>query len=427
MLRFVLSLAILLPTTAHAQFSIDAEPIHYSSDDVDDPVARLIGLIDAGEADLQYDPEQGWLPSLLRAFDVPVSSQGLVFSKTSLQRNRIAPRTPRALYFSDDLYVGWVPNGDVIELSAVDPQKGAIFYTVDQHRRDAPVFVREMDRCVICHSSTHTRGVPGHIVRSVYPDADGMPLFRAGTYRTDHTSPFDKRWGGWYVTGTHGGMRHMGNELVDTPNDPENLDVERGANLTDVSDRFASGAYLSPHSDIVALMVLEHQVAMHNAITSANYSARLALRDKDVMNAALDRPDDYESDSTRRRLQSAAEDLLKVLLMCDEFPLTAPVEGTSGFADEFAARGPRDARGRSLRHLDLQTRLFRYPCHHLIYSEAFAALPERLRLQTLDRLYDVLTQRDRTPAFAHLTPEDRRAIFEILRDTLPGLPEKWQR
>lgn len=410
---------------ARAQFNIEAEPINYSSDILADPVSGLVERVRAGEASLQYEPEHGWLKSLLETLHVPVSSQSLVFSKTSLQRSRISPRTPRAIYFNDDIYIGWMPNGEVIEISSVDPQKGAIFYTLDQHDTKRPRFRRETDRCLICHSSTHTRGVPGQIVRSVYADADGQPVFRAGTYRTDPTSPFEKRWGGWYVTGTHGAMRHMGNVIVQDENDPERLDVESGANTLNLTDRFNTARYLSPHSDIVALMVLEHQSDVHNAITTANYSARLALRDKQVMNDALGRDPDYESQSTRRRISGAVDDLVEALLMCGEFRLTSPVTGTSAFAEEFVRTGPRDAQGRSLRDFDLQTRLFRYPCHYLIYSESFRALPERIRTLTLERIYQVLDGRDRSPQFAHLTKEDRRDVLEILTQTLPDLPKSW--
>jgi hypothetical protein len=103
------------------------------------------------------------------------------------------------------------------------------------------------------------------------------------------------------------------------------------------------------------------------------------------------------------------------------------VAGTSEFAKEFAARGPFDKQGRSLRQFDLTTRLFKYPCSYLVYSKAFAALPGDVKGHALRRLHEVLTGRDKTPAFEHLTAADRAAVLEILRDTLPDLPEYWKK
>src|SRR5262245_14665028 len=99
----------------------EQEPIQYSLSQPDNRVSRLIERIGAGGVTLAHEPRFGYLRALLSELNVPVSSQMLVFSKTSLQRHRISPRTPRALYFSDDVYVGFCQQGDVLEISAVDP------------------------------------------------------------------------------------------------------------------------------------------------------------------------------------------------------------------------------------------------------------------------------------------------------------------
>jgi hypothetical protein len=349
----------------------------------------------------------------------------LVFSKTSLQRHRISPRTPRALYFNDDIYLGWVQQGDVVEISAVDPQLGAVFYTLDQKNKSRAVITRQTDHCLLCHASSHTQRIPGHIMRSVYTDASGLPVFSSGTYRTDDSSPLYERWGGWYVTGTHGGQRHMGNVIVDGKNGPEEIDVDGGANVTDLKDLVRTSPYLSPDSDIVALMVLGHQVAVHNQIAAANFNGRTTQRDAVVMNQALERPQDFESESTQRRYASAAEKVVEALLMVDEYQLSEPIVGTTTFADEFAARGPFDSQGRSLRQFDLTQRLFRYPCSFLIYSDAFDGLPTRVREKVYQRLSEILTGQDQSEQFAHLTRADRQAILEILRETKKDLPESW--
>ena len=408
---------------ASAQLALDEPPIDYFSGALDDPVARLQTKLEEGAAELRHDEKRGYLDSVLEYLGVPSSSQVLVFSKTSLQLKWISPRSPRALYFADDAYVGWVRGGDVLEFSAVDPRQGAIFYTLSQKKTPRPKFVRHTHKCLQCHSSSLARGVPGHIVRSVLPAPDGQPVLSAGTFLTDHKSPLTERWGGWYVTGKHGEQRHLGNLLVRGSDDLENLDTSRGANITDLSSKFETSSYLTPHSDIVALTVLEHQAQVHNLITRANFLTRIALRDQKVINEMTERPPDYCSESTERRIQAVGESLVEYLLFCDEATLTDPITGTSDFAAEFVARGLRDKRGRSLRDFDLKTRLFRYPLSYLVYSEPFDALPAKVRDYVYRRLWKVLTGREASSDFDHLSTADCRAILEILAETKSDLPD----
>jgi hypothetical protein len=112
------------------------------------------------------------------------------------------------------------------------------------------------------------------------------------------------------------------------------------------------------------------------------------------------------------------------MLFTEEAPLTARVTGTSAFAGEFAAEGPKDSKGRSLRDFDLRTRLFKYPCSYLIYSEAFDALPGALKETIYKRLFDILTGKDK--ASESIQPQTRLAILEILRETKAGLPVYWK-
>lgn len=405
--------------TAFAQLDFEQEPINYSTAKATDPVARLMERIQNGDASLTWEPKHGFLKSLMKELKVPESSQVLVFSKTSLQISRITPKTPRAIYFNDDVYLGWVQRGDVVEISASDPKLGGTFYTLDQRSPETPIITRETAKCLQCHGSSHTRRTPGHIVRSVIPDPGGQPVYRLGTHITDDSSPFKERWGGWYVTGTHGRQRHMGNCVLENEAVSEQLDVDSGANITDLASQFDVRPYLTPHSDIVALMVLEHQVTMHNILTAANHSGRITVRDADIMNKALERPLDFESESTERRFASAAESVVKVLLFCDEAVLSDSIQGTSGFAAEFSASGKLDSQGRGLRQFDLQTGLFRYPCSFLIYSDAFASLPPGVKSRVWRRLNEILSGKDTSPKFAHLTSEDRQAIREILQETHP--------
>lgn len=213
-------------------------------------------------------------------------------------------------------------------------------------------------------------------------------------------------------------MRHMGNQIY-AKNETRSADLEAGANVTALDAWIRPEAHLSPHSDLVALMVLEHQTQMHNALAAANYETRLALHQSNQMNALLDRPAESISDSAQRRIDVVVEQVVRQLLFCDEFALTSPVSGTSSFTADFAARGPLDAQGRGLRQFDLQTRLFRYPCSYLIYSESFLKLPRVAHVAVVQRLTEIFTAIVPVVGFEHLSDQDRLAILEILRGTHP--------
>jgi hypothetical protein len=422
---FLLAALVLAVGPARAA-DIEQEPIRYSDTEPDNPVSRLQARLDAGQARLSYDPKVGYLRSLLHELGVPPSSQMLVFSKTSFQRERIGPRNPRALYFNDDTYVGYCRRGEVLEVSAADARLGTVYYTLSQEQTDKPRLVRQTDACLICHGSALNQGLPGHLVRSVYSDPAGYPILSMGTHRIDHTSPLAQRWGGWYVTGDVGRQTHLGNLVLHEEAAPERIDNRAGLNVTDLGNRFPASSYLSRHSDIVALLVLEHQAEAQNRITRASFLTRMALYEAAEINKALGRPADYQSESTERRIANAAEPLVQYLLFSGEATLTEKVQGTSDFAREFAARGPRDGRGRSLRDFDLEKRLFRYPCSYLVYSAAFDALPPAVKDVILRRLWEVLSGKDTKPEYAHLSPADRRAVLEILLATRPGLPAYWK-
>jgi hypothetical protein len=228
------------------------------------------------------------------------------------------------------------------------------------------------------------------------------------------------------VTGTSGRQSHLGNLIVHDRQAPEQIDNRAGVNRTDLDSLCNTSAYLTRHSDIVALMVLEHQAEAHNLITRANFLTRAALHEAKEINKALGRPADYRSESTVSRIRNAGEPLAKYLLFGGETRLTDRVQGTSSFAAEFARRGPCDRRGRSLREFDLQTRLFKYPCSYLIYSPAFDALAAPVKDYVLRRLGEVLNGQDTSPDFAHLSAADRQAVREILLDTKPNLAAYWR-
>ena len=388
----------------------DHPAIGYSATEPTDEVTALNQKLAEGSVALKFDPTSGYLRSVLEALKVPIESQSLVFSKTSFQAPLIRIDNPRAVYFSDTISVGWVRGGEVLEISAVDPRQGVIFYTVDQTDTTRPQF-RRNDSCLACHLAWETAGVPGLIVHSVHPLPDEISYVNG--YTTTHGSLMTERWGGWWVTGNHGGARHMGNIPV--------MPAEKGkaklANprqpLKSVEGLFDLKGYPTPYSDVVAMMVLAHQTRMTNLITRVGWEARLATAEP--------------SEDAVLRTREAAADLVDYMLFVHEAPLVGPMQDSSGFAATFMGQGPRDAKGRSLRDLDLRRRLFRYPCSYMIYTEAFDALPAAGRDAVYTRLWDILSGREKHQRYNRLTAADRQAIIEILRETKRDLPVYFQK
>ena len=393
----------------------DHPAIRYAEQPPDDPVARLAHKIESGAVHLDYAPNQwGYLPAVLKYFGINTDSQLLVFSKTSFQATKISPRAPRALYFNDEMAVGYVQNGDVLEFAALDPKQAVNFYTLDIAKTDKPEFLRR-DTCLQCHQGLSTLGVPGILVSSVYPGPDGMPAFRGNAMITDDRSPLDQRWGGWYVTGTHGSQSHMGNAIAHNPSQPQLLDLRGTQNLTSLEKKFDTTQYLEPTSDIVALMTLEHQTRMTNLINRISWETRIAEHDGKM------------DDAMREKINGEIEDMVTYMLFADERQLTDPIKGVSTFTKTFAERGPRDHQGRSLREFDLTHRMFKYPLSYMIYSPSFDNMPAMVKDRVYQRLYEILSGKDQSETYAKLSADDRRNVLEILRDTKPGLPAYFQK
>lgn len=396
----------------------DLSPINYATAPVNDPIARFQKAIDGGQARLEWEAGRGYLRSLLKNLKIDESSQVLVFSKTSFQARRISYNRPRALYFNDDVYVGWVQQGVVTEFTAMDPQQGPVYYSLDERPMESPRFVRELDNCRLCHSGASADNIPGLMIRSVYANRVGETLLRAKSYISDHTSPISQRWGGWFVTGTSGAQVHMGNLTLGSERGVDDADLAAGTNLTNLASRIEVEPYLTPHSDIVALMVLEHQVRGHNLLTRANWETRRALHDQQQTDPTLD---SVPSPATLQRIKNACEPLVMYLLFANEAKLTGPIQGTSTFAADFMKRGPFDEQHRSLRDLDLKTRLLKYPLSWLIYSEAFDNLPAPAKTYIASRLHHLLSTQQLPADLSHLTPDLQTAIRQIITATKPGL------
>ena len=383
-----------------------------------DPVARLAKRLESRQLALDYAANGwGYLPALLKELGIRADSQVLVFSKTSIQSERILRHTPRAIYFNDDSSVGYVQNGEALELASLDPKQGVILYSLDPARAPRPVIVRR-DDCLRCHQGPVTLAIPGLLISSVHP-ASGRPGEEHGNaFMTDHRTAFSERWGGWYVTGTHGTQYHLGNNpaLAD-PVHPGTFLLQNTQNVTDLSGRFDTSRYLVPTSDLVALLVLEHQTRMTNLMIRIGWDMRIAEHDGKLA-------------AERSQLDAEMDELTAYMLFGDEPPLREPVAGISQFSKSFPERGPRDKQGRSLRDFDLKTRLFRYPLSYMIYSAAFDGMPDLARDRVYRRLYDILTGRDSSKSVGglsleNLSADDRRTILEIVRETKLNLPAYW--
>ena len=422
-----LCLGLWFATTANAGDDFENPPIAYYDTISNDPVSMLWKQMQSGQAKCEPDEKGEYLGPLLKALNVPISSQILVFSKTSLQISHISPRTPRAIYFNDSVYVGFVQGSNIMELTAIDPQLGCVFYTFEvpkggtaEDEPDRPTVIRDRGQCLSCHATTRTERVPGVLVRSIYSDKAGRPRSGASSFVTDHRSPFVQRWGGWYVTGEHGAMRHLGNTFALDRLDPQQVDAEEGANWPKMPGFIDTKPYLRDTSDIVALMVMEHQTRVQNLITRANYETRQAVHLDQAMNKALERDSSHVSDSTKRRIASVGDELIRGLLFADEFELTSPVDGSGPYRAQFSNRGPCDSKGRSLYQLDLKQRLFRHGCSYLILSSQFDGLPEPVMQYLKSHMSAILSGSQELPSGVNLDNARREQLRQMLVELKPG-------
>jgi hypothetical protein len=383
--------------------------IHYSEPPVHNDIARLQQRLAAGSVQLTATPQHGYLESILAALNINPDSQTLVFSKTSLQVDAISAATPRAIYFNDDTYVAWVQKSGMLEIVTMDADRGPVFYSISA-ADSRPDLQREALRCLTCHDSYAEMGggVPRFLLESTYEVEHGKLIPDAIARETADQTPIAERWGGWYVTGQDGGALHLGNIQPPAANSPMAFDKVRRGSLASLDSLLDTSPYLRRTSDIVALLVLEHQVTVHNLIIRANFKSRMLLArllpagDTATLHWA------QLPATVQARLDPLLGPVVDGLLLRNAAPLPDKMLGSNGYATWFQAQGPKDSQGRSLRELDLQSRVFRYPLSFLIYSESFAALPLSVR----EHLYEKLAHN------LHATP-DGQAAFDILVATKP--------
>lgn len=397
----------------------EQDPFNYSATAPRDGVSSLEKQISSGELKLG-STDREVVEALLRRLQIPVESQLLVFSRTSFQREQIRPEHPRALYFNDHCYVGWVPGG-LAEITTLDPVLGPIFYTFAPaavHTNAAHYFVREPD-CLRCHGGTFVREIPGLLARSIFPDQQGDPIMRFGSEVVDLHTPFTNRWGGWYVTGLDNQTPHRGNRFFSAQ-----ADIPEPANVTDLTDRFDAKRYLAQSSsDIVALLVFEQQLTIQNTLTRASIDSRRMLDYQKKLQLAFKTPvtEELEYESVKSVFERTARDVVDDLLFKDEAPLPPGVRGSTAFQKAFLANARKTSDGNSLKDLQLNGHLFRNRCSYLIYSESFQNLPDQLKRRVCARLARALRSAEPDPRYAHLDSEERARILSILRETAPEL------
>ncbi|MEY4931981.1 MAG: hypothetical protein RLZZ403_301 [Pseudomonadota bacterium] len=396
----------------------------YSSAALANPVARLQERLARGDQKLEFSGNRGYLDSLLKALGIDPSSQLLVYSKSSLQKALISPARPRALYFNDSTYIGWVQDSDQLEVATVDCDKGPVFYVFSNRQGESAPLKRETTRCLTCHDTVGLLGggIPAFTVYSMPVDGDGGVFVNDNPVAVSDATPIAQRWAGWYVTGQHGTQVHLGNRSAATERQFHEADPKAAGNRDDVTGFLDARPYLTDKSDIVALLVFEHQAAVQSHLSRALFKSREFLA-RETPRAAGDTPLAALSPRMQALYKRLLEPVVRSLLFVDAVPLTDSIRSSAGFPAWFEAQGPRDAKGRSLRELDLRTRLFRYPLSYVIYSEAFDGLPRSARQYVYARLQEVLSGKEADAAFAHLTDQDRRAILEILIATKPEFAE----
>lgn len=383
---------------------IEAAPHFYSKRAPQDRFSRLKSRLESGELSLDRSSEQAFLLDFLEAMEIPATSQMLVFSTTSLQLSLITPSNPRALFFNEDAYVGYIPGGK-IEVIAIDPELGAIFHIFDIPRGASirhAIKSERSDRCMNCHSGADSRHVPGLVIKSVVPGLRGGSLDSFRVEETGHQIALSERFGGWYLSGHGEWTNHWGNAMGRMASGR----IER-IGLT-FGERFDPARYPAPTSDLLAHLIHEHQAGFVNRAVEAGYRAR----------AALHRGQGSLAEADRVLLRKLARELARYSLFVDEAPLPpGGVAGDPSFKKAFLASRRGDSRGRSLKDLNLRDRLFEHRCSYMIHSELFGDLPNVFKTMVWAEIREALE--GRSSLGAALPPAERAAICDILDATAP--------
>lgn len=378
-------------------------------------IEQLQAALEAGEIRLESSSDgRATLVGILDALGILPESQLLVFSGSSLQFDKIEQATPRSIFHNEDVAVGWVQNSSLLEIITSGAERVA-FYTLDTSAAQ-PRFQQRFSECIICHGFA-TRWAAGYIVANTDTGEGGNPLLidPLDIFRlTDQRTPFDERYGGWYITGETAGLGHRGNVTLDY-DDIYSLMIPT-VEMKSLDGVIDTDRHLEPGSDIVSMLTLEHQSGF------ANLAAQINAQYRGLDPSAVSDP---RLLATPADIDTSIEELVRYMTFANEVPLPAPVVGSSDYATLFTALGPRDPQGRSLRELDLQTSVFRYPLSYMVYSDAFDHLNEDAKARIWRRLYDVLSGADPDPAFARARENGQEAIA-ILAATKGDVPDYWR-
>jgi hypothetical protein len=370
----------------------------------DDPFAKFRERVESGQLKLDASgSEKEFVIALLKELGVPATSQLWVYSGTSLQSGRISPRNPRAIYFNEEIYVGYVPGGQM-EVASLDPDRGAVFYLFNIPRDGESVRFQRSDKCMNCHAGDAQFKVPGLAVESVIPgpNTGSLDAFRRGL--SGHGIPLEERFGGWHVTGAPASLKHHGNmtgnlnggKLTLTPLPP--------------GTQFDTSKYPVATSDLLAHLIFEHQVGFTNRVTEARYLTRAALA------AGKGRLRNEDA----KVLGEKADELARYLMFADEAPLPREgVTGDSAFKTDFLRNRKQAPDGTSLKDLDLRTHLFKHRCSYMLYSRVFTTLQPEFKKLVYARLSAAVAEVNPPREFNYLPITEKRAIRTIVGATLP--------
>ncbi len=394
-----------LPVQAAPKWADLDRPEHdYWNKPLNDKFTQLKDDLEAGKLPLDYRTEKTFLVSLLKALDIPASSQVLLFSTTSLQLRFISVRNPRALYFNEDLYIGYIPGGR-IEVVALNPELGGIFYIFDIPQGRKQVRVERSTRCMNCHADEDTHDVPGLLAKSVIPGPNGGSLRAYRIGQSGHGIPYEERFGGWHVTGEHSITNHHGN-LTGQFRNGKLLTYE-----AQPGRRFVWSKYATRTSDILPHLILEHQIGFVNRVLAAGYQTRAYLAEgKGRLSSEHD-----------KLLSQQADSLVRYILFADEPALPAGgVGGDDVFKRDFQSAGKANPALASLRRFELRTRIFNLRCSYMIGSSVFTGLPDEMKRRIFAQLRNALSPDLPDSAYEYLDADEKRAIGDVLSNAFPS-------
>lgn len=385
-----------------------------------DPMSRLMTRAASGEFDFGKEDGLPLLRKILTALDVPESSQILVFSRTSLQRELIEPGNPRAMYFNEETHVAWMPDGKV-EIISFDPAVGGIFFIEEPDRApDSPIRFTSQGGCFGCHGGAATNYLPGPLARSTYTSSEGKRLGQLrGHNRMGHQVPFPDRWGGYFVTGAPSSLGHLGNVFATREGGVFKTGPAAGPTRIDLGEFFDAKKYLRPDSNVLPLSLFDHQIEAHNLIMECAYRWR-HLEYETVKNGGIVNPE------TREKTDRAFDKLVRYLLFADEASIAgADLIVSADYQNDFRKDRKMDENGLSLKDFDLKTHLFSHRLSYMVYAQPFASAPAGMRTEIYGRLWNILAPEKAPAGYEYFVPGERAKIVSILKATKSDLPDEW--